>query len=278
VRTEQSHTMRLLSYNIHKGIGGGDRRYQLGRIIEVIREERPDLVCLQEVDRNVSRSRYHDQPLMLAHELEVATHLYQLNVQVEEGGYGNLLLSRWPIRQHHHVSLRLDWRKPRGAQLAVVETPEGPLHLVNWHLGLAEGERRWQVHHLLHHPLFAESGHLPTLIAGDFNDWRNTLAHHAFGPHHFRQATSPYFKFRSFPAFLALASLDRAFYRGDLEVHDAHVVRSRLARQASDHLPIVLDFRLQPGAGHGHHAQHGHHACPTCAASHGHGHNGHHRT
>ena len=54
--------MRLLSYNIHKGIGGRDRRYRLERIIGVIEEENPDLICLQEVDRNVRRSRFDDQP------------------------------------------------------------------------------------------------------------------------------------------------------------------------------------------------------------------------
>jgi endonuclease/exonuclease/phosphatase family metal-dependent hydrolase len=242
--------MRLLSYNIHKGIGGGDRKYRLDRIVEVIRQEQPDLVCLQEVDRNVARSRFHDQPLMLAHELEAEAHLYQLNVPVEEGGYGNLLLSRWPIRKHHHVSLRHEARKPRGAQLAVIDSPHGSLHLINWHLGLAEVERRWQVNHLLHHHLFQEAAHLPTLIAGDFNDWRNTLAYHTFNHHRFAQATTPYFKFRSFPAFLALASLDRVFYRGALAVHDARVVRTPLARKASDHLPVVLDFQLhaQPSA------------------------------
>ena len=47
--------MRLLSYNIHKGIGGRDRRYRLERIIAVIEHENPDLICLQEVDQNVRR-------------------------------------------------------------------------------------------------------------------------------------------------------------------------------------------------------------------------------
>ena len=35
--------MRMLSYNIHKGIGGRDRRYRLERIIRVIEDENPDL-------------------------------------------------------------------------------------------------------------------------------------------------------------------------------------------------------------------------------------------
>jgi endonuclease/exonuclease/phosphatase family metal-dependent hydrolase len=247
--------MRLLTYNIHKGVGGGDRRYRLERIIAVIAEETPDLICLQEVDYNVRRSHFHNQPALLSRALATHAHVYQLNVPHREGGYGNLLLSRWPIHEHHHVSLRLHRRKPRGAQLAVVHTPEGSVHLVNCHLGLAEKERRWQVNHLLHHDLFLASAHLPTLIAGDYNDWRNTLSKHNFVRHHFKQATSPISRFRSFPAFLALASLDKVFYRGSVRITEARIVRTRLARQASDHLPLVLDFHIDPNASSGHAAQ-----------------------
>lgn len=64
--------MRLLSYNIHKGIGGRDRRYSLERIIGVIEHENPDIICLQEVDRNVRRSHYHDQMKMLAEHFRAA--------------------------------------------------------------------------------------------------------------------------------------------------------------------------------------------------------------
>jgi endonuclease/exonuclease/phosphatase family metal-dependent hydrolase len=236
----------LLTYNIHKGIGGSDRRYGLERVIDVIAEEQPDLVCLQEVDRNVRRSQYHDQPLLLARSLGAAAHLYQLNVPHHEGGYGNLILSRWPFHSQHQISLRHRRRKPRGAQMVVVQTPEGPLHLVNWHLGLRERERRWQANHLLGHDLFQQSAHLPTLIAGDFNDWRNTLGKHAFHHHRFHQVTDPVLRFRSFPAFLALAALDKVFCRGPLHVRHARIVRTRLARRASDHLPLVLDFHLRP--------------------------------
>jgi endonuclease/exonuclease/phosphatase family metal-dependent hydrolase len=240
--------VRLLTYNIHKGIGGSDRRYRIERIVDVIAAEEPDLVCLQEVDRNVKRSRFHDQPSMLAERLGAVAHLYQMNCPHQDGGYGNLVLTRWPVRRHAQVSLRHGRRKPRGAQLAVVETPAGPLHLVNWHLGLVERERRWQVRHLLHHPEFRESEQLPTLIAGDFNDWRNTLSQHSFHEHHFVQATWPTRRFRSFPAFLAVASLDKVFYRGDFHIHSARTVRTRLARRASDHLPLVLDFDLRVNA------------------------------
>jgi endonuclease/exonuclease/phosphatase family metal-dependent hydrolase len=236
--------IRLLSYNIHKGIGGSDRRYRFERILEVIAREDPDLVCLQEVDQNVRRSHFHDQPALLADHLGFSELLYQLNVPRLDGGYGNLILSRWPLHKSRLLCLRLKRRKPRGAQLAVVDTPQGVLHLVNCHLGLAERERHWQVDYLLEHVEFQANAHLPTLITGDFNDWRNTLCQRRFAAHAFRQATDPVREFRSFPAFFPVAALDKAFYRGPVEVRHAGLVRTRLARRASDHLPLVLDFHL----------------------------------
>lgn len=236
--------MRVLSYNIHKGIGGRDRLYRRERIAEVIAAESPDIVCLQEVDRNVRRSRYDNQPEFFAERLELTHRLYQLNVHVQSGGYGNLLLSRWPFRSHHQVQLTRQAKKPRGAQMAVIETPKGPVQLVNWHLGLAEQERQWQVRRLLEHHLFREAHQLPQLIIGDTNDWRNTLAKGPFIVHGFQQLTAPISRFRSFPAYLPLGALDKAFWRGGFSELAAHVAKRRLARDASDHLPLVVDFEL----------------------------------
>jgi endonuclease/exonuclease/phosphatase family metal-dependent hydrolase len=239
--------MRLFSYNIHKGIGGRDRRYRLERVIRLIETQNPDLICLQEVARGTRRSRFDDQPRVLADYLSLSAVLFQPTVRYKYGGYGNLLISRWPWRQTHSVSLRWNDKKPRAAQLAVVETPEGPLHLANWHLGLAEQERHWQANHLLSHRLFRESAHLPTLIAGDTNDWRNTLGRGPLASQGFVQLTHPLSRYRTFPAWLPMGSLDKVFSRGPLMVREMRVIRTALAKRASDHLPVVLDFHLTAG-------------------------------
>ena len=235
--------MRLLSWNIHKGIGGRDRRYSLQRIIDCIDHERPDLVCLQEVDRLVGRSQFDDQPRLLGQSLDLQS-IFQANVSVANGTYGNLILSRWAVGSTHRISLKRGIRKARGAQLVHVETPEGVVHLVNTHLGLDEKERHWQVEFLLAHKLFQSSAAIPTLIAGDFNDWRDTLAERSLASHGFHQVTSPAAEFRSFPSWLPVGSLDKVFIRGALKTERVRVVRTSLARVASDHLPIVVEFSL----------------------------------
>jgi endonuclease/exonuclease/phosphatase family metal-dependent hydrolase len=236
--------MRLFTYNIHKGIGGRDRRYRIDRIVAVIEAQNPDIICLQEVARGSRRSRLDDQPRLLTSYFHTAGNLFQTNVRYTYGGYGNLLLSRWPIKSSHQVSLQMRRKKARGAQIAVIQTPEGPIHLAHWHLGLGEKERHWQVDHLLGHRLFRESEDLPTLLVGDTNDWRNTLAQATLGRCGFVQATHPISRFRSFPAWLPVGSLDKVFRRGPVAIRAARIVRTKLAKKASDHLPLVIDFHL----------------------------------
>lgn len=236
--------MRLLSYNIHKGIGGRDRRYRLDRVAAVIEHENPDLILLQEVTRRAPRTSGDDQPHLLAERFTFVETMFQQNVDYQVGGYGNLLLSRWPIVERHQISLRLKTKKPRGAQIAVVDSPEGAVKIVNLHLGLSEGERDWQIRHLLAHAAFRQTEDLPELLVGDYNDWRNQLTRGPFAEHGFQQVTSPPSRFRSFPAYLPLGSLDKAFCRGGIAVREARVVGGAAARSASDHLPLVIDFHL----------------------------------
>jgi endonuclease/exonuclease/phosphatase family metal-dependent hydrolase len=149
------------------------------------------------------------------------------------------------VESRHRVLLRQGARKPRGAQLLLIDSPEGPLHLVHTHLGLAERERHWQMDRLLGHMLFRSADDLPTLIVGDLNDWRDTLAGGSLAANGFTQVTSPPGRYRSFPAWLAVGSLDKAFVRGAIAVRQARIVKTSLSKTASDHLPLVVDFHLE---------------------------------
>ena len=194
----------------------------------MIETENPDLICLQEVDRHVARSQFDDQPRMLADYFKSAGHLFQPNVHLRAGVYGNLLLSRWKLHSRHQISLRLNQKEAARRATCRGRNARGTAASGPCASGPGERERHWQIEHLLGHHLFQESAHLPTMIVGDTNDWRNTLADGMLGLRGFRLATSPISRFRTFPAWLPLGSLDKLFVRGTVRVRHARFIRSRL--------------------------------------------------
>ena len=49
---------------------------------------------------------------------------------------------------------------------------------------------------------------------------------------------------RTFPGMLPLLSLDYFYYEAPLELQATNLWRSRKALVASDHLPLIADFRI----------------------------------
>lgn len=235
---------RLLSYNIHKGIGGVDRRYRPERIIAVVARYSPDVVCLQEVDEGVKRSEFHAQAEMLADAWELEHRCYQRNVRVSDGHYGNATLSRWPLTDFRDVELTIPFKKRRQALVATCLAPYDsgprPLAIANLHLGLAGFERKMQLRRLLRDEALRDlPPHAPLIVAGDYNDVYGDLGKRIMLPAGFERAGGlP----RTFPAFAPLRALDHVFYRGELSADHVFAGRTKLARAASDHLPLVVDF------------------------------------
>jgi endonuclease/exonuclease/phosphatase family metal-dependent hydrolase len=235
-----------MTWNIHKGIGGMDGRYNLDRVIRTIRQCRPDVVHLQEVDDDAPRSAHHRQVDVLADALEMPHRAYQPNVTLRRGAYGNAVISRFPLHRAHHLDLTLRFKKRRGAQIVTCVVPVRnhplPVVLVNLHLGLIEFEQKIQLRRLLAcDEVKALEADRPLIVAGDMNDVLGRLGRHILRPNGFHDACNGK---ATFPAFLPLRALDQIFYRGSVELHRCFIARSEVARQASDHLPLVADFHL----------------------------------
>lgn len=237
---------RLITYNIHKGIGGIDRRYRPERIVETLQQYSPDIVFLQEVDDGVPRSRRHRQVDWIGDALGFPHRAFQGNVRLREGMYGNAILSRFPLADVHDIELTIPLKKRRRALAAHCRLRDDDhsrsVVLINCHLGLAEFERRIQLRRLLSSELLRHT-HSQTAVvtAGDMNDVWGGLGRATLEPAGFRSATGP---IKTFPAFLPLRALDRIYFRGRLELHHSHASRSQIARHASDHLPLMADFEL----------------------------------
>jgi endonuclease/exonuclease/phosphatase family metal-dependent hydrolase len=243
---------RIASYNIHKGIGGVDRRYRPERIVETLKRYNPDIVLMQEVDDQVPRSRHDCQVELFADALEMKSQAYQRNVTLKKGHYGNAILSRFPLVDVQHIDLTIPLKKRRRCLVAHCHLKynghQRTLLIANVHLGLAGFERKMQLRKILDHDAIRHTHrNTPMIVGGDFNDVWGTLGSKIMVPAGFAAAGKA---IRTFPAAFPARALDHLFYRGDLQLHHAFASRSKIARQASDHLPLIVDFELTTGTDH----------------------------
>ena len=243
--------IRILTYNVHKCIGGIDRRYRPARVAESIGHYNPDFVLLQEVDEGASRSQRHRQVDLLGDLLGYRHRSYFPNVRLRGGGgYGNAILSRFPLTDTRNIDLTLPFTKQRSVLHARfrVRRP-GPghfrtVHVFNLHLGLSQILRRIQIRKFLASDPFSRfDPRTPVIVAGDFNDTWGTLGPRFLAPAGFRGLPNP---LRTFPAYAPIWPLDGIYLRGD--IHFAEIQRGGIAaaRRASDHLPLIADLRLGP--------------------------------
>jgi endonuclease/exonuclease/phosphatase family metal-dependent hydrolase len=226
-------TVRLLTWNIH-GTFGRNPRFDLARVVELIDRWDPQIVALQEVDSRRDRAAGINPFEFLQREL--GEHgIGAKSITTDDGDYGQMLISRWPMSDTVVHDLSYPEREPRRAIASRIQTPQGLLRVVATHLGLSIHERRKQAEKLLG---IAGGYEEPTVIMGDFNDW--------FWVGSVRKALSRALpgrtRFRTFPSFFPLLRLDRIYCRPHGAFVDCFTDSS--ARAVSDHLPVIADVRL----------------------------------
>lgn len=226
-------TVRLLTWNIH-GAFGRNPRFDLERVIALIRNWEPDLIALQEVDSRRKLPGGGD-PFQLLQDALGKHGVSARSITTADGHYGQMLISCCPIRQSEIIDISAPEREPRRAIKAEVETPQGMVRVVATHLGLSIGERRGQARKLI--DLVGDPG-MTTVVLGDFNDWFWAGSVHAV----LRRELPGRSRFRTFPSFCPVLRLDRIFCRpaGALR----RLFRDRAARHISDHLPVIADVAL----------------------------------
>lgn len=237
--------IRVATYNIHKCMGL-DRRVRPQRIVEVLRELDADIIGLQEVLCHPEGSREQDQGRYISEELGFDYHLGETR-QHKGAAYGNVVLSRFPVTYVQNFDISVRGREERGCLRTDIRVGDSAhLHLFNVHLGTAYLERRYQARRLLE-AVIEKCGELqgPRILLGDFNEWIRGLTTKLMSAHlksadiklHLQRS-------RTYPGVLPFLHLDHMYYDDHLEVENLHLHRSRTALIASDHLPLVADFKL----------------------------------
>jgi endonuclease/exonuclease/phosphatase family metal-dependent hydrolase len=236
----RSRTVRVATYNIHRG-RGLDGRLRLERIAAVLATIDADVVALQEVvgASPLREGQAADLGAALGMGWVMATTRH-----LRSALFGNVVLSRFPVR--HHVQHELTWKtcEPRACQRVDIALDDHTLHVYNVHLGTSLLERRHQAERLagIVHDRRVTG---PKVVLGDFNEWARGLATDVLAERlqsvdlrrHLRRR-------RTYPSFFPILHLDHIYFEGKVEVLRVALPRDRMTMVASDHLPLVADLRI----------------------------------
>jgi len=235
-------TVRVMTYNIHVGIGM-DKKLDLRRIADVINKEKPHLVGLQEVDRGVQRTQRIDEIVELS-KLTRMDYAFAFNLPYQGGQYGVAILSRFPIRAtEHRLYKNLREAERRGFIRAEVRIDGRVVHFVTTHLDYQHDDGRLFEAQQMLASLSDVKG--PLIVVGDFNDiptgqtyqlMRNTFDDAWIDG----RGTGEGF---SYPADKPAKRIDYIFTRrtDQIRTRRAWIVQTL----ASDHIPVVADFELR---------------------------------
>lgn len=239
--SKRTRQVRVATYNIHRG-RGLDGRTKIERIASVLASVDADIVALQEV---IGAS-----PLKPGQAAELGAALGMGWVMAptrhfRTALFGNVVLSRFPIR--HHVQHDLTWKtcEHRGVQRVDLAIEDDTLHFYNVHLGTSLLERR---HQAAKCATFVHDRRVvgPKIVLGDFNEWARGIAKDILAERLQSIDLSKHLKRggRSYPGFFPVLHLDHIYYEGKVEVMKVSMPRDRMALIASDHLPLVADLKI----------------------------------
>ncbi|EMI15858.1 endonuclease/exonuclease/phosphatase family protein [Rhodopirellula maiorica SM1] len=235
--------LRILSYNIHHA-EGIDGRLDLQRIANVIREVKPDLVALQEVDQNVRRSQSVDQPAELARLTDMNV-VFGANIPLQGGHYGNAVLSRFPIvKQTNHLLPNLADGEQRGYIEVTIEIPgvAEPLRLMATHFDHRPDERERLESADAINARAKDQPQQIVLLAGDMNAVPDSETMKRLGS---TWTSASAVAMSTIPVTKPTRQIDFILYRPQdrWRVVDVKVLDESVA---SDHRPIFAVIELQP--------------------------------
>lgn len=245
--TPTAASLRVMTYNVHSCIGM-DGKVDVRRIARVIAQAEPDIVALQELDVGKERSFGKDQAHLIARHLEMAFHFHPA-IHLEDELYGDAILTRLPLRLIKAGPLPgledSTEREPRGALWVAVEFGGGEVQVINTHLGLNARERSRQVDALLGSEWLSHAQcQGPVILCGDFNAVPSSVVYRQLAARlKDAQTQVPGLKPRgTFFSRFPKMRLDHIFTSEDLAVATITATDSKLARTASDHLPLVAEI------------------------------------
>ncbi|SNX54539.1 endonuclease/exonuclease/phosphatase family protein [Thermoanaerobacterium sp. RBIITD] len=226
--------INVMTYNIHGGKDINDRLTLYG-IANLIRENKADIVGLQEVDFHVNRSYFKNEIKYLSKKLGMY-YAYGPNIRLGFGSFGNGILSRYKIKENKNYHLYSKGER-RGLLTSLIELYGEKLCFMTAHLGLNSDERVKQVEDIIK---AMENFKGNIILTGDFNETPSGKAYSIL-------------KDTLIDAIYSSKSDYFSYMDGDKPVRIDYIMHSRdimaesikaIKTDLSDHFPVITSLTI----------------------------------
>ncbi len=159
--------LRILSWNIWWRFGRWERRRPA--IAATLKMIDADIIALQEVWSDEAANQASELAAELGYH-----HVFAWSMDIQGFGFGNALLSRWPIKRHDSIMLhgKKETGEGRGALFAEIDGPRGLIPVFSTHLNWKFEHshiRQRQVTDLARFVDSMRPSSFPPIVCGDFN-------------------------------------------------------------------------------------------------------------
>ena len=249
----RSSSIKILTYNIHKGFSASNRQFVLYQMREQLQSADVDLVFLQEIQ---GQHKFHETKITnwpTASQFEFLAdriwphYAYGENAIYNMGHHGNAILSKYPFVKWDNINVSSFRRASRSLLHGVINVPtiKNDIHLICVHLDFISFERRRQLKILNERIREHIPQDDPLILAGDFNDWQGQVDKYLGNDlkliEVFKTLQGRYAK--TYPAWQPFLPVDRIYYR-DVEPVACKCLREKPWHRLSDHLPLYAEFRI----------------------------------
>lgn len=230
---------RAITFNLHKGFGYFNLKYNLERIKSLLMSVDPDIVFLQELHSQHPKTHESIQsPLEDLADSYWPHYKHGINAIYSGNSHGNAILSKYHIEVSSNIDISTNRLEQRGLLHAQVHVDAQVLDLYCTHLNLLPKGQAIQCERIAE-IIFSEARHHPVILAGDFNDWSRIVRKKMIKKYNMRAIP----KYRTYPSTAPLLPVDTFFYQ-NIRLVKSQVLKNKQFLRISDHLPVVSEFEI----------------------------------
>lgn len=223
---------RLATFNVHH-CRGRDGRVDIDRTAQVVQLLGADLIALQELDHNLSRSHHTDQPALLSEHTGYRVSFHP-TLTIEQGRYGIALASREGLETTAEPLPHRAQEEPR----IVVSARWRGVTVLTTHLSRDPRARAVQLEAVAG---MAADAPPPAVVLGDLNEPRRALG--AFRKLGYLPEGRDWSWIRTLRPPPPTGGIDHILVGREMTILRAR----RIPTDASDHRPLVVDVEIRRG-------------------------------